>query len=1078
MGIRRFNVNGIGRGNDDKKKDKLSVLTKETLGMTLFLFSAVIFFIAVTGPYVFGSIGVAITSFFIGLCGFFVYPLLLLVMALSIAMVLDKKLPLRAILRVSLLVVAVFFIVHTATAERFFGAGFGSYLTGCWQAASESAAKGTGGGVLFGLIAYPLRLLSAPGAYIILALCTLLALYNIARHTAVFKALAHRGRKGTEPRRPNEERSSVSFEDLDAPERAPIPEAAPAPTPAPAPAPAPAPEAVYDDPVRRSREILFRGDPAQNYRTNLIFDSGSAFNRGTRRTNIGYTGSDRSASTAPDLYSGSFSEQAENVREPMPKRVVKPETDEEDFNYPAVPSFRAPSAPSSGAHDYYSHDVDTEYSSQPNVFDEPDEPDETTPPAPMSEEEGPQTDPPRSFLDPYGRKSETDDSPLSSPEEETARTAPPAPDSLPRREEPPRTAPPVADPYLRRASAPAPGPSPRREEPPETPVRREDPAPFLRRGADLGTGPSLRRDDEGLRRGDDRFSGGEDAFSDRRDEGSNADLFDDEGDFREATREEPLRGLRSRSERGMGQIFDAPRAPASRAPQAPTPSPAPAPDPAPVPKKHIYPKYNRPNTMLFKRYDDVSSVPPDEILRNSEIITDTLKNFKIDADVVKVTCGPAVTRYDIDIPKNVPVSNVTRRANELGMRLRVRDGVSAYVNNATGAISIEVPNVHRATVGIFPILQSDEYINAKPGSLVFAIGKDVDNRNICGNIVKMKHLLVAGSTGSGKSVCLNAMLISLICRYSPEDLRLILIDPKKVEFAVYAGLPHLMINEIINEPQKAVSALNWAIKEMERRYGLFEKKTKTGINVHNVDEYNAALTEDEEKLPKIVIVVDELADLMAVAKKDIEDRVGRLTAKARAAGIHLVIATQRPSVDVITGVIKGNLPTRIAFRTIQEVDSRTILDESGAEKLLGLGDMLFRTEGMFNCLRVQGAFLSSEEVQAIIEDIKAHNEAYFDDSVSDYINREGAGPSPSGGDYADDGGVDGEYIRALGIVVKLGQASISLIQRKCSVGYNHAGKIIEWMEAMGYISPFDGKAKAREVLLTKEEYEAKYGSLD
>ena len=267
------------------------------------------------------------------------------------------------------------------------------------------------------------------------------------------------------------------------------------------------------------------------------------------------------------------------------------------------------------------------------------------------------------------------------------------------------------------------------------------------------------------------------------------------------------------------------------------------------------------------------------------------------------------------------------------MRLHARDGVNMYANRESGAISIEVPNAKRATVGVRSVMNADDYVNAKPTALAFVMGKDVEGRDVCGDIVKMKHVLVAGSTGSGKSVCLNALLVSLICKYSPEDLRLILIDPKKVEFAVFDGLPHLMINEIIADAQKAVTALNWAIKEMERRYSLFEQKTRDGSLVHNIDDYNTKRTEDEDKLAKIVIVVDELADLMSVAKKDIEERIQRLAQKARAAGIHLVIATQRPSVDVITGVIKGNLPTRLAFRVIQEVDSRTILDESGAEKL-------------------------------------------------------------------------------------------------------------------------------------------------
>ena len=500
--------------------------------------------------------------------------------------------------------------------------------------------------------------------------------------------------------------------------------------------------------------------------------------------------------------------------------------------------------------------------------------------------------------------------------------------------------------------------------------------------------------------------------------------------------------------------------------------------PAPKPKKHVYKRYRRPSLDLFQTYDDAVSVSPEEIEYNSSVIMETLAGFRVDAEVVKVTSGPAVTRYDIDIPRNISVRSVIRHDEEIAMRLHARDGVNMYSNSEVGAISIEVPNKHRAMVGIRSIMTSPDYRNDDPSKLMFVIGKDVEGRAVCGDVVKMTHILVAGATNSGKSVCLNALLVSLICKYSPEDLRIILIDPKKIEFTPYDGLPHLMINEIITDTQKAIMSLNWAIKEMERRYELFEQKTRSGTAVRNINEYNANLSEDEEKLPKIVIVVDELADLMSVAKKDIEERIQRLTQKARAAGIHLVIATQRPSVDVITGVIKGNLPTRMAFRVIQEVDSRTILDESGAEKLLGNGDMLYKTGGMFNCLRVQGAFLSSAEVAAVVANIKENNEAYFDPEVSDYINRTAPEEGGDDDDADGDGGTVGpEYIKALAIVVKLGSASISLIQRKCAVGYNHAGKIIEWMELMGYISPFDGKAKARTVLLTKEEFESKYGDL-
>ncbi len=502
------------------------------------------------------------------------------------------------------------------------------------------------------------------------------------------------------------------------------------------------------------------------------------------------------------------------------------------------------------------------------------------------------------------------------------------------------------------------------------------------------------------------------------------------------------------------------------------------PDPAPAPQRHIYREYVHPPVDLFRAYDDSITITQEEIEKNSAIIVETLAGFRVDAEVVKVTCGSAVTRYDIDIPRNISVPSVIKRDKEIAMRLHARDGVNVYANWEHGAISIEVPNSKRATVGMRSLMLSDAFVNAKHNSLMFAIGKDVEGRNLCGDIEKMTHVLIAGSTGSGKSVCLHAMLISMISKYSPEELRLILIDPKKVEFAIYEGIPHLMINEIITDAQKVVAALNWSIKEMERRYELFEQKTRSGVAVRKIDEYNEKLAENEERLPKIVIVLDELADLMAVAKKDIEERINRLAAKARAAGIHLVIATQRPSVDVITGVIKSNLPTRMALRVIQEVDSRTILDESGAEKLLGNGDMLFSIGGM-NKTRAQGAFISSDETQDVIDFIKKNNESYYDTSVADYINK--SNQSVASGDGMDDDvsdTVSAEYIKALGIVVKLGSASISLIQRKCSLGYNHAGKIIEWMELMGYITPFDGKAKARTVILTKEEYESKYGSLD
>jgi S-DNA-T family DNA segregation ATPase FtsK/SpoIIIE len=315
----------------------------------------------------------------------------------------------------------------------------------------------------------------------------------------------------------------------------------------------------------------------------------------------------------------------------------------------------------------------------------------------------------------------------------------------------------------------------------------------------------------------------------------------------------------------------------------------------------------------------------------------------------------------------------------------------------------------------------------------------------------------------------------LIYKYSPEELRLILIDPKKTEFVLYNNLPHLMINEIITDANKAIQSLNWAIGEMNRRYGLFEQMSRSGTYVVNLDQYNSHL-EKAERLPKIVIIIDELADLMLAAKKDIEDRIQNLTQKARAAGIHLVVATQRPSTDVITGVIKSNLPTRIAFAVATDVDSRVILDQTGAQKLLGKGDFLYTMQGINTPVRVQSAFISAEDSQRVVNFIKANNEAYYDENATAFINnaRAGADGGSGGGMSGDE--IEPVYIDALRYVILSNSASISLIQRKCSIGYNKAGKIVEWMEDMGYISSFDG-AKARKVLISKEEFESKYGSL-
>ncbi len=536
----------------------------------------------------------------------------------------------------------------------------------------------------------------------------------------------------------------------------------------------------------------------------------------------------------------------------------------------------------------------------------------------------------------------------------------------------------------------------------------------------------------------------------------------------EETRETESRLDREELTIDRGRDFDEPRVAVEEVKEEPKVEP-----PAP-PKPRVIRPYVRVPLDDFDCRDVEPTSNMEEVEETKANIIATLDDFKVTgASISSVTFGPTVTRYNVTIPRNISPRKVVALDQSIAISLHSA-GVNIYPNYEDGVVSIEVPNKERQFVQLGCMLTGDTYVNAKPSSIMFTMGKDVGNRKVYGDISKMIHLLVAGSSGSGKSVFLGSLIISLIYKYSPEELRLILIDPKKTEFVLYNNLPHLMINEIITDVNKAVQSLNWAIGEMNRRYGLFEQMSRSGTYVVNLDDYNSHV-EKSEKLPKIVIIIDELADLMLAAKKDIEDRIQNLTQKARAAGIHLIVATQRPSIDVITGVIKSNLPTRIAFAVATDVDSRVILDQSGAQKLLGKGDFLYTMQGINTPVRVQSAFISASDSQRVVNFIKQNNEAYYDETATAYINNTRSSDNGNGS-FGGSDEVEGVYIEALRFVILSGSASISMIQRKCSVGYNKAGKIVEWMEDMGYISSFDG-AKARKVLITKEEFESKYGSL-
>lgn len=488
-------------------------------------------------------------------------------------------------------------------------------------------------------------------------------------------------------------------------------------------------------------------------------------------------------------------------------------------------------------------------------------------------------------------------------------------------------------------------------------------------------------------------------------------------------------------------------------------------------------EYFRPPFDLLESYAQPIDAEQENHEERKEIIKRTLAEFKIDAEPKNHVQGPTITRYEIMMPAGISVKNILRYDDDLKMRLSAKNGVRIEAPiPGKNLVGIEVANNVKITVGLKEVMQDLAEKKTKAGSLMFALGKDIVGNAISDDLTKGPHYLVAGATGSGKSVCLHVMLVSLLMRYSPEELKLVLIDPKSVEFRKYEHLPHLLVDEIITEPKRALALLQWAYDETNRRNDMF---TACGGHVSNIDDYNSMIANDKiAKLPRIVFVIDELADLMEACKKDLEEKIRKIAAKSRSAGIHLVLATQRPSVDVITGTIKANLPSRIALKVMNFADSQTILSGGGAEKLLGNGDMLYRNSSMADYERYQGAYISGREISNIVEYIKEKNTAYFDDDVKDFLEKETRPPIEETSSSHEEGGVAEEYseqfLKALWFAVKTGSISISSLQRRFSIGYPTAGKIIDRMEHKGFISANEG-SKARKVLMTTDEYISRFG---
>ncbi|MBQ1186642.1 MAG: DNA translocase FtsK [Clostridia bacterium] len=456
-----------------------------------------------------------------------------------------------------------------------------------------------------------------------------------------------------------------------------------------------------------------------------------------------------------------------------------------------------------------------------------------------------------------------------------------------------------------------------------------------------------------------------------------------------------------------------------------------------------------------------------ELENTAQRLVDTLRSFGVETSILDISRGPTVTRYELQPSSGVKISKITNLADDIALNLATAGvRIEAPIPNKA-AVGIEVPNKTSNVVHIREILESSAFTGSK-SKLTIALGKDIAGNAIVGDVSKMPHGLIAGATGSGKSVCVNSIIVSILYKATPEEVKFIMVDPKVVELGVYNGIPHLLL-PVVTDPRKAASTLGWAVSEMEKRYQMF-----AASGVRDIDGYNKVAEADEEmvKLPRIVIIVDELADLMMTAPKEVEDSINRIAAKARAAGMHLIIATQRPSVDVVTGVIKANIPSRIAFAVSSQIDSRTILDNAGAEKLLGRGDMLFSPIGSTKPSRIQGCFVSDEEVEAVTDFVKGRHVAEYDQSIIEDIENRVLSSNKDKGSTAtisdDDGDEDPMLMPAIEFVVETGQASTSMLQRKLKLGYARAARIMDNMADMGIIGPYNG-AKPREVLMTMEQ---------
>ncbi|MBO5328514.1 MAG: hypothetical protein J6B04_05005 [Clostridia bacterium] len=1039
------------------KKATSYILTRETFGAVLLVFSALVLVALTTHQAVFAGIGKAICTFMYGTFGYGCYLLVALCAYIGVWLLFEKKIKIsiKTLVIISITLYVVFMLFHAVSTNGYELSSFGNYLSSCYNNAEKGYAGYTFGGMFSGLLVFPVaKATTFIGAYIIFSilsvLCGYLTYLSVKAEFFGGKTSAISVEEDVKPEgyvtikndniAPPEyvnqpvvnanqvnysEKNNILFANYGEKQN----------------------ETIQKDEDKFSaknlgNKIIFKKGEfdAESYRRNMIFNENSYFNNPVHNEGDYLKsfsdGSKKNDVPAPNqTYTQSYEKVVEN-QQPTPApssyvyggNPVESLIDEEKVN-------EEPIQPVS-----YDFTNKVEEPTDPVAFDSKEE---QTPPIIFDNEEVEEVE----EVEP---EIKVNDQPITPPQPT------PSEDSTPPLD-------------FNRI---------RNNENPQPQNKREEGRSGL---FDLfsSNNPNL---------GERRIDINADGLNNRRDR-SNANLFD-ESDSDEDTDTPTQRGVSTPPERatdinlgGRGVMGESsritpetekPMEVIKRQPEKPAEEKG-------VPAKHVWDKYVRPGVDLLVDYPENTNFNHAEIEESKQIIVDTLARVRIESEISNVVLGPAITRYDVTIKDNANIKNSIKYRDSIAMALK-KDNVNCYLNFGKGALSIEVPNTKQGIVGLKNMLVSNQYMNCKPNGLTFALGQNYDGEAVCPDITKMPHLLVAGTSGSGKSVCLRALIVSLLYKYGPEDLRFILVDPKQAEFIPYDKLPHLMINEIISDVDKAIKALNWAINEMERRYKLFREMTESGVAIADLGEYNSRITDPADKLPKIVMILDEFGDLMLQARKDIEMRIVRLVQKARAAGIHLILATQRPSVDCITGLIKSNLSTRIGFKVGSNNDSMTIFDVAGAEKLIGNGDMFYRTSKGPELHRIQGCFIELFEAQAVADFVKANNKPFFDQSVADFINKveepeveESLGGDSSAGDS--DMKVDDLFIKALKYCVESNQASVSMIQRRFPCGYIKACKIIDWMTNMNYITPPEG-SKPRKVLLSRDEFINVYGEIE